>query len=1338
MGQHTGQEPPGTQEFGTELRRLRQERGLSLTALSRLVHYSKGYLSKIENGGKPATADLAQRCDDVLRADGALLRLLEPADSDDPGTAEGDGGPCPYPGSEAFGPHQARWFAGRDGTAAALLERLAERAGHGPLALVGASGTGKSSLLMAGLVPALRAGALRPDDGPPWRVVVCTPTAHPIAALRTALRTAPPPTGPHGAAGGPPAEGGLALIVDQFEETFTRCTDARERRAFVRVLHALATARPAALVVLGLRADFGERCLTQPGLAPVTGHGLFPLGAMTAAEVRECITRPAAEAGLRVEPGLVELLLRDLGTDEGTGGGTDRDIDLDAGLDTGLDTAEAPIGAPGTLPPLPLLSQALLATWRKRTGRTLTVDGYLRTGGIRGAITANAERVYTGLAPGDRERARLLLLRLVQVGPEGAGSRRPVPHEELPDPRRDTPVASGGPGAGRVLDAFVRARVLTVDRDGVAIAHDALLRAWPRLRGWVHDDRAGLLIHHRLAEAAADWERERRDPAALYRGSRLATARQWARDPVRRAGLTGSQDAFLRAGLEHEERRRREARRRARRERGLLAAVAGLLVVALTAAVLARQQRTAALEQGRAAASRAMAVESARLAAGRPEASMLLADRAFALAPTAEARGALLSTQAQPFAGRLTGHTGPVNSCAIDPDARLLATASTDGTVRLWSLPDRRPVATLTGHNSPVRAVAFSPDGRLLASAGSDGTVRLWDVAQRRSPVVLRGHVGPVRAVAFGADGRTVVSGGADGTVRVWSVVGWDAPPATDRGGADDPRTDRTADRTADSKADRTTGRPTDRTAFRAGSRPSRADPTAAPSSSGPGLAPEEPPAERRLLVTLDGHDGEVLAVATGPDGRTAASAGADHTVRLWDTATGTATATLTGHRGQVLGLALSPDGRTLASAGADRTVRLWDLATRSGTGTLTGHDDDVNALAFAEDGATLATAGGDGTVRLWDVAGRRVTATLGGHTDYVQGVAAGRDGTLLATAGFDRSAVLWDLGAATLTPHPYAEIWRAVFSPDGRTVATAGADGAVRLWDVATRGETAALTGHGSQVLGVAFSPDGRLLATAGADATVRLWDLATLSERARFTGHQGSVFAVAFSPDGQLLASAGEDRTARLWNVGRLGPEGVLIGHQDFVNSVAFAPDGRTLATGSDDLTVRLWDVADRRPTATLAGHTGAVRTVAFSPDGRTLASGGNDATVRTWDTAGRRAPAVLTGHTGAVRTVAFSPDGRTLAGAGNDGTIRLWDAARGTPTATLTGHGNAVWSVAFSPDGRTLAGGGSDGTVRLWRPDPAERSAAICALLGPVDRDRWAQLLPGQPFRKGCGAG
>ncbi|MFE7561346.1 helix-turn-helix domain-containing protein, partial [Kitasatospora sp. NPDC057500] len=851
MGQHPGEAPRGAPEFGSELRRLRQARGLSLTALSRLVHYSKGYLSKIENGTKPATPDLAQRCDDLLRAEGALRRLLDPVGGERPEPPGEDDAPCPYPGSEAFGPHQARWFAGRDGATAALLERLAERAGRGPLALVGPSGAGKSSLLLAGLVPALRAGALHggtpasgtpasgaptSGGGPPWQVAVCTPTVHPMAALRTALRATPA------------TDAGLALIVDRFEETFTLCSDERQRRAFIRTLSGFASARPDTLVVLGLRADFRERCLDHPELVPVIGHGLFALGPMTAAELREAVTRPAAEAGLRLEPGLVELLLRDLGAPDGTRDGSDAP-DVDNG----------PGGAPGVLP---LLAHALLATWQQRTDRTLTVDGYLRTGGVHGAVAASAERVYAGLGPEEREQARLLLLRLVRVGPEGVERHRPVPRTELLEPLPGAPTEDGRPDARPVVEALVRAGLLTVDRDTVAITHEALLRTWPRPGRWVHADHAGLLIRRRVAEAAAEWEREGRDPAGLYRGSRLAAAWQWARDPVRPADLTGPQDAFLRAGRAQEEHRRRTARRRARRERRLFATLAGLLVVALSVAALAHRQRTAALGQGRTGASRALAAESARLAVGHPEASMLLADRAFGLAPTPEARGALLSTQAQPFAGRLTGHTGAVNSCAISPDARLLATASTDGTVRLWSLPDRRPAATLTGHNSPVRAVAFGPDGRLLASAGSDGTVRLWDVAQRRPPVVLRGHVGPVRAVAFGADGRTVVSGGADGTVRVWSAAGWDAAPTAERGGAGSSRTDRATDRATEPGTDRglgrTGGHPSARP--RADSRPSRADPTAAPApdSAGSTIAPEEPPADPRLLMTLDGHDGEV------------------------------------------------------------------------------------------------------------------------------------------------------------------------------------------------------------------------------------------------------------------------------------------------------------------------------------------------------------------------------------------------------------------------------------------------------------------------------------------------
>ncbi|MEZ0014152.1 helix-turn-helix domain-containing protein, partial [Kitasatospora sp. GAS206B] len=1224
MDRHPPTDPPvrsattSPQEFGAELRRLRTARGLSLSALSRLLHYSKGYLSKIENGSKPAGPDLARRCDQLLDADGALVRLADP----EPAPERAPGGlpapaatdraptlPCPYPGLAAFGPQDARWFAGRESALTALLDRLAERAGHGPLALVAPSGAGKSSLLRAGLLPALRRGALPTTRPGPQRVVVCTPTGRPLTALRRALEAEPPTAdSPHAEALVPRPTGdgggsGLVLVVDQFEEVFTLCPDPAERRAFIQALCELA-ADPGpspTLVVLGVRADFCGRCLEHPELVPVFTRGVLALGPMTAAELHQAITGPAAEADLLLEPGLVEVLLRDLGL---------AGIPHPAGSPEDPATAiAAPLQA-GLAGVLPLLSHALLATWQQREGRTLTVAGYLRTGGIQGAIAATAENLFAGLTGEGRQTARQLLLRLVHVAEDSEATRHPVPLDQLrtpaaapvPSPGAAAALASGstsgssaGDQVGPVLDAFVQARLLTVDSETVLITHEALIRAWPRLRGWLHADRAGLLVRQQLAEAAAEWEREGHDPALLYRGTKLAAAYEYLRDPRRRAELSPGEAAFLTTGHDQEAARERTVRRQTRRRRQLLVTLAVLLVLAVTAGGVAYRQRAEAFAGRRTALSKALAAESAALAAGRPEASMLLADEAFRTAPTTEARSALLSSQSQAFAGRLFGHTGPINAVAFSPDSTRLATASADGTLKVWQVTSRQLDTTLTGHGGSVRTVAFSPDGQTLASGSADGTVRLWDMAGRRLPVTLFGNGGGVRSVAFSPDGRTLVSGGADRNVRLWDTT------------------------------------------------------------------------SHTLTATLTGHTDEVLGVAYSPDGRLVASAAADHTIRLWDTTGHTLTAILTGHSDEVLGVAFSPDGHALASGSADRTVRLWDTTSHSLITTLTGHSDDVNGVVYTDGGATLVSASGDGTVRLWDLATRRIIATLCGHTDYVQGVAVSPDGAVIAAAGFDQTAALWQLGASALTVHPFTEIWQTAFSTDGRTVAAADAAHTVRLWDVARHTLVGTLDGHSGSVFGIAFSPDGRLLASAGADQTIRLWDLAAHAQVAVLTGHQDSVFAVAFSPDGQLLASAGEDRTVRFWDVRTRRQVGVLTGHTDFVNTVAFSHDGRTLASGSDDLTVRLWDVTAQRLSATLTGHTGSVRAVAFAPDGQTLASAGNDGTVRTWDTHDHTLTATLTGHTGSVRAVAFAPDGQTLASAGNDGTVRTWDTHDHTLTAT-----------------------------------------------------------------------
>uniref|UniRef100_A0AAU2K2V8 Helix-turn-helix domain-containing protein n=1 Tax=Streptomyces sp. NBC_00049 TaxID=2903617 RepID=A0AAU2K2V8_9ACTN len=1241
--------------FPAQLRRLRVQRGLSLADLARQTHYSKGYLSKIETGSKRATPDVARRCDEVLGAGGELLRMVReetqpPAGDDTPGPqSEGE---CPYRGLPAFTVRDEGWFFGRERATADLVERVFERVGSGPLVLVAPSGAGKSSLLNAGLVPAMRRRGGFPMPGAEaWPVVRLTPTAHPLEelldraakvlggdlgisaqVLRDLPRTLLEAVRRQFAAG-TPAEAGDAdrrcppvrpvLIVDQFEELFTLCPDESERRAFVRVLCALAGPGPAgpdaAVVVLGVRADFSGDCLELPDLAPAFAEGLFVLPPMSLPELRESITRPARRAGLTLEPGLVELLLRDAGV-----------------RDDPPDRASSAV--------LPLVSHALMATWRQREGSTLTVAGYERTGGIRGAVARTAEDVFAGLYPAEQKTVRRVLVRLVHVADGTGPTRRRVSRTALMEQLADADRAA------TALDAFVRARLITMDSDTVEITHEALLHAWPRLRGWIHADRAGLLIHQQLAHAAAEWEREGRDPSALYRGARLDNARSWADELDGRSRLGPREEDFLRASQAAHDARLRQAERQVRLRQRMLATLVVLLVLAVGAGGLAYQQRAGALGQERVARSRALALQSAALASGQPEASMRLAEEAYRTAPTSEARGALLSTQSQPFVARLDGHGGPVNAVAFGPGDGTLATGSSDGTVTLRRVADRRTTATLTLPGR-VRAVAFAPDGRTLAAASEGGPARIWDITTAdggtggpdRTARALPPSTTGARAVAFAPDGRTLAVAGPDGTIRLWDTAG-----------------------------------------------------------------------DHRAVGSLPGHTGRVNALAYAPDGRMLVSAGADRTVRLWDPVEARPLAVLAGHTDEVLGAAFAPDGRSVASGGVDRTVRLWDVAGRRTTATLTGHSDDVNGVAFTPDGTTVVSAGGEGATRLWDVGSGRPAAAFSGHTDYVLGVAVDPGGALLATAGFDQSVVLWDLRGAVLASRPFTEIWHAAYSPDGRLLATAEADHAVRVWDVASRRVLSVFAGHGETVFSVAFTPDGRTLASAGSDGTIRLWDVAARGPSTTLGAQDGTVFSVVFSPDGHTLASAGSDGTVRLWDVPARRPLAILKGHTDYANDVAFSPDGRTLASAGDDLAVRLWDVPARRALASLTGHTGAVRGVAFSPDGHTLASSGNDGTVRLWDTRRRRFEAALTGHTGSARGIAFSPDGRTLASSGNDRTVRLWDVSRRRPVAALAGHTNAVWGIAFAPDGRSVASSSTDGTVRLWDLDIGARLTAISRTL------------------------
>ncbi|MGW5282780.1 nSTAND1 domain-containing NTPase [Streptomyces collinus] len=1053
------------------------------------------------------------------------------------------------------------------------------------------------------------------------------PTPAPGTAPQPAPGTAPAPASQPDA--GSPATRPV-IIVDQFEETFTLCADEAGRRTFLQFLRAACTPAadspgPApALVVLGVRADFYEQCLGYPELADALQHRHMVLGPLTTAELREAVTGPAKAVGLELEPGLAELIVREVSADGPRGA-------HDAGV-------------------LPLLSHALLATWQRRKAGRLTLAGYRAAGGIQGAVAATAERAWSSLDPAARSAARLLLLRLVRLGEDTQATRRR-------GSRRQLAQESADPGkTEESLEALVRARLVTLDAETVEITHEALLHAWPRLRHWIDEDRGDHLLRQRLEEDGRAWEASERDSSLLYRGSRLEQARTWAKS----AGdtyLTRGAVQFLAASV-------RLRRRTVLISRAAVAALVVLAVLAAGSAVVAWQQRDdAVFEQVLAEADRVQHTD--------PSLAAQLDLVAHRLRPGDEGTfSRLISIVNAPLATPMLGHTGAVYLTSFSPDGKTLATASYDRTVRLWNVADParpRPLGKpLTGHTSWVSSAVFSPDGHTLASAGDDGTIRLWDVSDPARPIPLgrplTGHTGTIYLVAFSPDGRTLASASEDRTVRLWNVADpRRAAPLGRLGGHTAP-----VRCVAFSPDGRTLAAGGDDNTIRLWN-------TADPRRPKP------------LPKVLTGHTDLVHSVAFSPDGRTLASGSADDTIRLWDVADPARAkalgSPLTGHTGPIWSVAFSPDGGRLAAASADSTASLWSVTDPSSPSQvgepLAGSSGEMYALGFSPDGRTLATGSGDSKVRLWSVPTQDMIGRSGAFRP---------DGKVLATAARDGRLRLYDV-AAPGRPVSLGKPFMATdgfqrsmaFSPDGRTLAVRTGNGSLYLWNV--RDPARPVRARAPLTLrtrfagpdSMAYSPDGRTLATAYDDRTIQLWNVSdparTVPLGKPLTGHRGFVDSLAFSPDGRTLASGSADSTIRLWDVAdpghatRTGP--VLTQHTGPVNALAYSPDGHTLASGSDDDTVRLWDVTDPgAPTvlgAPLTGHTEAVTSLTFSESGNTLASGGNDNTVRLWDVTRpdsatpigqSMSPYAKTGN-----FLAFSPGSHVLGVSSGADTVRLW---------------------------------------------------------------------------------
>ena len=1141
---------------------------------------------------------------------------------------------CPYKGLAAYDVDDTDTFFGRDADVAACVERLAE---HPLLVIAGPSGCGKSSLARAGVAPALQRQGRT--------VAVFAPGPDPETALTSALAS---------------ASADAVLIVDQFEELFTLAPGAGP--AFCRRLADHATNH--APVVVVVRADHLAALAGEPAFARLAERGLHLVGPLTGDALREAIEGPAARAGLRLEDGLVDLLVRDTE------------------------------GEPGALP---LLSHALAETWRRRDGRVLTVEAYRATGGIRGAVARSADRLYESLPPDQRSLLRSVLLRLVAPSPDGEPVRSRLASRTL----------GGDPARARVVHLLVRARLVTAQEETVELAHEALARAWPRLRSWLDEDASGQRILRHLVTAADGWEALGRPASELYRGARLETAREWqASTSPDLTDLTDLETEFLdasdaQATSERESlaRRARQQARQNRRLRVLLVAAAVFLVVSIVAAQAAVRQRDSAEEAATVAEARRLGTLA--LTVDDLDQALLLAVEGHRLHDSNETRTNLLAAlNRRPQAIGVIRHPdgGVFREVAVTADGRYLAAGDIRRGLYFYDAATLEPVAEALGGAETGRALAALPGSDDVAMAvypGDDqglgeGAIRFFDAAtgdEVREPLaglpLPADATGTASSLAVSPDGRYVaasVIGNPDqGAAQqlIWDLEAPDAPPLRVEHGVDLPVV-----------------------AFT----PTGDLVVAGESDSVAGAA----------LTVVDPATGAVVTTApvarapfaVSPDGRTVAARQGDR-LALFDLATGTLRRVLPTDAGPV-DLTFSRDGRSLTVAGEDRTVEVWDVASGRRAELLEGHTAPATAIELDAEGRTLFSASPDGTVVVWDLAGdrrlvRRLSPPAASPDALNTYVTPSPDGTRLAyrysdQVGTDHFA-LRDFPDGALGPelpsgHPYA-IWHD-WTPDGRRLLTLGNDGTVRAWDPATgRLLVERPLPFDSNGGSIGWRPGGATIFVGLHAGGVVELDAATLEvvgEPLRFDRY---VPNVDVSPDGELLA------------VAQFQPNAVLLVER---------ASGRVVAT-VDDVNAS-WQLE-------------------FSPDGSLLAAGGDDGLVTLIDPeSGRQVGAPLPGVDGPVLTLAFSPDGDRLV-TSSQGTVELWDVRRRQRIVRVTpGDPGPPLFAWFADDGRTVVAADDRGGIWSIPSEPDAWVDGACAIAGRnLTRTEWDDLLPTHPYRRTC---
>jgi WD40 repeat protein/class 3 adenylate cyclase len=1165
---------------------------------------------------------------------------------------ETDAGECPYKGLASFGAEDAGLFFGRE----RLVGELAARTvGVGLLAVVGASGSGKSSVIAAGLLPSLKAGLLPGSER--WRSVVMRPGEHPLAALDS-LSISDQDVGER-----------LVLVVDQFEELFTTCQDEEERSRFVERVVAIARDPERTVVVLALRADFSGECATYPELGELLAGNLVLVGPMSSDELRRAVELPARRVGIRVESSLAEALVAEIRDEPGG---------------------------------LPLLSTALVELWMARGDGWLKLEAHESQGGVRGAVARLADSSYDNLTDEERSAARRLFMRLVSTGEEGTLARRTVPLLEL-DLRRDPVLASV---VGRLTDD----RLLTAHDSAVEVAHEALLREWPRFQEWLTEDAQGRELREHLTQTAKRWAEADRDVAELYRGARLSATVDWAAG--RQQELNELEREFLAESRAESERELARQRRTNRRLKGLLGGVGVLLLAALAAGLFALAQRADAQKKARIALGRQLGAEA--VSQPRIDSSMLLARESLDLDRSLQTEGTLLATLLREPA--VTGtFTVPIEDrpqqVRVSPDGRAIAVSTNSNVMRFYDTDTHRqfraeplisadyvyvpstgllfaaapgdpPAYTLldpksgrgvgkfifsklwqTTPSTPFEPAIVTADGRrafvIWAVWNPDGSqgdtyAETWRIDRPGPSHLVPLHTKGIVAATGTADGRLIVA--ANGAISTWNA-------ATMRRISEVP---------------------------------------------GPRLSPE------------------FVSGALSPDGRTLAYGLGDGTVHFFDVATGHGVAGTGAHSAAVARMAFSPDSRTVVSAGDDALAILWDPATGAPIERLAGHAGRILWPDFSADGKTLYTPSLDGTILQYDLSGGRRFGSpfkLGGP-------------------GFR---------AQTLDAAPLLAV-----APGGRSFAATVAQSSVTLFSTSTLRRITTISPAGSRTVG-AGAWAGKRFVLGGDRGLVQIWDVDGAEPKpvaaVRGLSNQGQVRSIATAAGGRVVAAVdGWDGPATtgggappregelaIWRDGRLIGRKPMNLHT-YGNAVAVSRDGSTVAVATEDGRVLVVDARTGQAKRTIHPQTPpvSVTTVAFSPEG-TLASGSWAGIVNLWDPKtgkGLGHPTLVA--QAPVSAIAFSPDGERFAtSGGSSGHAKVWVTSTLQQLGDDFPGGEGSWgNVAYTPDGRYLFSAYADGSAYRWPATVDAWADQACRVAGRnFTSEEWQRFVAGRSYERVC---